>query len=125
MPSKVTIKQILFVLFALFFVGSAIFHTVGFFDPTLRPGYPSWRHALFAGLNVAAAFLILRRPLLAIPFFALATVQQVYSHGSNLLRVWNEQHTINWVDIVVIVLVPTVFVLVTLDVLARRKEEGG
>ena len=107
-------RNTLFIIIALWLASAAIFHLIGVFDPTLRPGYPRWRHALFVGLSVVAIFLVLRRPLIAIPFFAIATIQQLYSHGSNLWETWQEQLPVNWTDIAIVIIIPLIFLLVTL-----------
>ena len=123
MKIKIKKRDIPFILFALFFLGAAVFHTIGAFTPSLRPDTAQNRHIIFIFINALSFYFVLRRPFLAIPYFALLTLQQIYSHGSHLLGVWQEQNQIDWIDVGVIILLPLIFVLVTRDVLKRRRRE--
>lgn len=80
MPAK-TPK--IFFVFALVFTCTALFHTLGAF--LALDSSPPWRHALFACINATCVYGVLIRPRWFVYAFAVLLVQQIYSHGADLV----------------------------------------
>jgi hypothetical protein len=76
------------------------------------------RHEVFVGLNLALAWLLVARPRWALLPAALLSVQQLYSHGSDLLRSIHEPGPFDWASVGVLVFFPA---LLTLLVVERRR----
>ena len=75
------------------------------------------RHGVFVGLNLALAWLLVARPRWALLPAALLSVQQLYSHGSDLVRSTREPGPFDWASVGVLVFFPA---LLTLLVVERR-----
>ncbi|WP_394846346.1 hypothetical protein LZC95_02640 [Pendulispora brunnea] len=91
------------------FVCAALFHVYRVVAPV--PDEPTWRHALFIGLNLLIAAGLWYEPRRLLVPFGLLTAQQLMSHGGSLYTVWHMEHAIDWPSIGVLVLMPVVFVL--------------
>jgi hypothetical protein len=78
------------------------------------------RHIVFACINLLLIFLFLKRPSLFIIFFALLTVQQLYSHGSRFL-VYLSKNDIDWISGGVIILMPLLLYLLILENRTEKK----
>lgn len=76
------------------------------------------RHELFVGINLALAALLVARPRLALVPTALLSVQQLWSHGSDLVDSLRGPGPLDWASVGVVVFFPT---LVTLLVAERRR----
>jgi hypothetical protein len=76
------------------------------------------RHEVFVGLNLALALLLVARPRWALLPAALLSVQQLYSHGSDLLASVHEPGPFDWASVGVLVFFPA---LLTLLVVERRR----
>lgn len=76
------------------------------------------RHEVFVGLNLALALLLVARPRWALVPAALLAVQQLYSHGSDLLTSVREPGPLDWASVGVLVFFPA---LLTLLVVERRR----
>ena len=79
------------------------------------------RHAIFVGLNLGLAWLLVARPRWALVPAALLSVQQLYSHGSDLvasLRHLHEPEPFDWASVGVLVFFPA---LLTLLFVERRQ----
>lgn len=96
------------------FVCAALFHVYRVVAPV--PDEPTWRHALFVGVNLLIAAGLWYEPRWLVAPFGLLTGQQLISHGSSLYGVWQMKHTIDWPSIGALLLMPVVFVLLLLDV---------
>jgi len=79
------------------------------------------RHELFVGLNLALAALLVTRPRWALLPAALLSVQQLYSHGSDLIASVREPGPLDWASVGVVVFFPA---LLTLLVYERRRTAG-
>lgn len=79
------------------------------------------RHEVFVGLNLALAWLLVARPRWALLAAALLSVQQLYSHGSDLLASIHEPGPFDWASVGVLVFFPA---LLTLLVVERRRTPG-
>ena len=103
------------VLFALLLAVTAVNHA-----RLAATGAPanSTRHAVFVGLNLGLAGLLVARPGWALVPAALLAVQQLYSHGSDLLASVREPGPFDWASVGVLVFFPA---LLTLLVVERRR----
>ena len=79
----------------VFFGGGAVFHFIALFWPKVSEPMPPWMHATFVVVNLffAVAF-VLRVSWVQWPFLVL-TVQQLWSHGGDILR-GREAHPPTW-----------------------------
>ena len=76
-------------LFRLCAVGAlvaAMFHAAAMLSPAVArieypPGYPTWGHVAFIGVNVTLAWLFVRRPIWLVWAFALVTLHILNGHG--------------------------------------------
>jgi hypothetical protein len=75
------------------------------------------RHEVFVGLNLALAALLVARPRWALPASALLAVQQLWSHGSDLIHSIDGPEPFDWASVGVLVFFPA---LLTLLVVERR-----
>lgn len=75
------------------------------------------RHELFVGLNLALAILLVLRPRWALLPTALLSVQQLASHGSDLVDSMQGPGPLDWASLGVVVFFPA---LLTLLVVERR-----
>ena len=76
------------------------------------------RHELFVGLNLALATLLVLRPRWALLPTALLSIQQLSSHGSDLVDSVRGPGPFDWASLGVLVFFPA---LLTLLVVERRK----
>ena len=79
------------------------------------------RHEVFVGLNLLLAGLLVARPRWALLPAALLSVQQLYSHGSDLVASVREPGPLDWASVGVLVFFPA---LLTLLVFERRRTAG-
>lgn len=106
----------LFQIGAAIFLVAAVFHAAAAVIPTIAGG-TVWRHVLFAGIDGAFAYLLLRRTWwVAIPL-AILTVQQVVHHGEGLLRAGR----VNWIDLGVVVVLPVILGLSIVELIQSRR----
>ena len=110
------IKKI-FIVFAVFFFVSAIYHLAALFFEINSS--PLWRNVLFVGINLFVAYFLLRRPRWFIYLFVLLMLQQLYSHGSDLIDLWNAQHKVDWLSLAVLLMLPAIFIFLLLDRLGK------
>lgn len=111
--------KIIFIVFAVFFILSAVYHLVAVFARVNDS--PVWRNLLFTGINLFVAWCLLKRPPWFIYLFAVLLIQQIYSHGSDFLTLWNAQHKIDWMSLGVVLIMPVIFVFLLLDKLGKIK----
>ena len=55
-----------------------------------------WRHELFVGINLVLGALIALRPRWALPPIALLSLQQIPSHGMDLVRSFDQPRAQDW-----------------------------
>lgn len=106
-------NQNLFKIAAIFSIISAVYHFTGIFYP-VNASSPL-RHALFVIINLVCFYGFVKRPKYFILLFFILTIQQYTSHGSSLIRQWNNTQTVNWLDLSVIVLLPIFFINLILE----------
>ena len=112
------INNISFVVFAIFSLLAGLYHTRGLFYPNGIT--PAWRHVLFILINTVCVYGFLKRPKWFIGFLGLLTLQQWYSHGGYAIGLWIKTHTIHWISVGVIVLLPLEFLLLLAD--SRKRQ---
>jgi hypothetical protein len=111
-------KRILFIVLAGLCGIAALYHTTGIFY-TVNSS-PAWRHGLFIVINLICIYGLMKRPRWFIWFFFLLLLQQLYSHGSDIIGHWKLEHRIDWISMVVIILMPLIFILLVSDRLGLR-----
>ena len=90
-------------------------------DPQLAGTDPTWRHALFLGINAALAVLIVLRPRWLPVLLAVLAAQQLWSHGRALVDAWKLEHRVDWASVVVVVGIPFALAIVVHDARAARR----
>jgi hypothetical protein len=88
-------------------------HFIGIFYPINSS--PTWRHTLFVGINLFSAYGFLKRPRFFVYLFFLLLLQQIYSHGGNAIAIWNQQHVVSWIDVIVLIFTALAFALLLID----------
>jgi hypothetical protein len=111
-------------LFRLLAVGSAIaaiYHLAGAFG--ILPGNhsPVWRHVLFVAIDVIIVWYLLNRPLWMFPLYVILFVQQAVSHGSHIIKLWHQQHSVDYISVVDLAALSTGLVLLTIDLRDRLR----
>jgi hypothetical protein len=105
--------KIIFIIFAVFFFISAGYHLVAIF--ARLNDSPFWRNLVFVVINTFTGFCLLKRYRWFIFFFFLLMIQQIYSHGSDLISLWHAQHKIDWISLLVLLVMPAIFIFLLLD----------
>jgi uncharacterized membrane protein YphA (DoxX/SURF4 family) len=72
-------------------------------------------------INLLVAYGLLKRPSYFLYLFILLMIQQFYSHGSDLVNLWNIQHKIDWMSLLVIVIFPVILIFLILDKRGKLK----
>ncbi len=105
--------RVFFIIFAVLFLISAGYHLVALFFPLNES--PPWRNLLFTVVNILAAIGLLKRPSWFIFPYILLMIQQLYSHGTDLVRLWNAEHRFDWISLLVLLVMPAIFVFLLVD----------
>jgi hypothetical protein len=100
---------------------AAVYHLTGIFYP-IYPinSSPVWRHTLFACVDLFCVYGLLKRPTYFVYFFFSLMVQQFYSHGGSLIQQWNENHMIDWISLLILIILPVFFINLILESRSRR-----
>jgi len=112
--------KLLFILFSILFLISSGYHLAALFFPLNES--PPWRNMLFTVINILAAAGLLKRPAWFIFPYILLMIQQLYSHGSDLVGLWNAEHRFDWISMLVLMIMPAIFVFLVADRTARRNK---
>ena len=107
------VVNIIFLVFAILSLLALLYHLRGIFYPNELT--PVWRHALFVFINFICIYGFLKRPKWFTWFVGLLSLQQCYSHGSYAIKLWENEHTIHWISIGVIILLPVALLLLLLE----------
>lgn len=87
-------------LIGIVFGLTAAYHLLGLFiqinDASLT------RHLVFVLIDIFCAYGFINRPNFFNFFFAAFTLQQYYSHGSQLIAVWITSYQIHWISVLAI-----------------------
>jgi len=111
-------RRILFIVFAVLGAIAALYHIARVFYVT--DATPVWRHLLFAIIDAFCVYGVLKRPGYFTWFLGLLLIQQYYSHGHYLLKMWNEQQKIHWISVLDLALLPIVLVSLIEDRKSRK-----
>jgi hypothetical protein len=110
----------LFAFFAVLLLLTAIFHFIGLFYKV--DDSPVWRHFLFVGINLFCIYGVLKRPKYFIYFVGLLLLQQYYSHGNYLIKMWIERKQIHWISVFDLLLLPIAFICLIEDYKIRHSK---
>lgn len=119
----------LFFVFAMFALLAALYHSLAvlaYFTNTYLNIFgadksPAWRHTLFICSAIICIYGLIKRPAWFVYFFGLLTLQQLYSHGSYAINLWQNEHQVHWISIAVIVFMPILFILLLTDQRSKKK----
>jgi hypothetical protein len=106
----------IFIAFAVLAFAAMLYHTIGVVQPF--DATPVWRHALFIGICTICIYGLLKRPQWFVWFFGALTVQQLYSHGSHFIKLFQEGK-LNLIDATVLLLTPLLLILLWKDSKSR------
>lgn len=120
-----TLRRALLAAFAAGLVLAAAFHAAAAVAPSLAPSSPTWRHALFVAINLAAAAGLLWRPRGFVPLFALLCLQQLASHGAEAWRARRDEARVDVTSIVVVCAMPVALALLVAETRARDSRRSG
>ena len=113
-------RNMLFKVFAILAVFIALYHLTGVFYKINDS--PRWRHGLFVCINLFCIYCLLKRPKYFLFLFCILLVQQYYSHGSHLVKQWRTQHTIHWISVFALALLPVALVCLIEDYREKNKK---
>ena len=117
------VLPIIFIVAAIASFAALLFHLKGIFYPSAET--PAWRHAIFVAVNCICIYGVLKRPRWFTWFVGLLTLQQLYSHGSYAIELWQKQHSIHWVSVCVVIFMPVLFVLLLIDRKSKLKDSAN
>jgi len=114
-----TTRKDLFRVFAVSGAVTALYHLTAVIYKTGET--PVWRHLLFVVISLFCVYGVLKRPLYFTWFFAVLLVQQYYSHGLYLLKLWHEQQKIHWISVAVLTMLPIELLCLVEDYRIRKR----
>jgi hypothetical protein len=92
---------------------TAIYHGAALFIHV--DNSPLWRHAFFCCLSLAGIYFFLKRPSWLIYPMIILTLQQLYSHGTYCWMKYTVDHSIHWLSVADIVLLPIIIFSIWID----------
>ena len=98
----------IFYLYAFLAAIAGLYHVNLYFFPAVSEA--STRHLIFLAICTICVFGLIKRPKWFLYFFGALLLQQLYSHGSHLYTQWRLLHTINYIDLCIVVMMPVIFV---------------
>ncbi|MFZ1529792.1 MAG: hypothetical protein WAT19_13630 [Ferruginibacter sp.] len=104
---KLNTKKIVFKVSAVLFFIAAVYHGAGIFFPVNES--PAWRHLLFVFICLFGVVGCIKRPPVFLYFIGLLSLQQYYSHGSYLIKIWKETHHIHFISVAVLIFLTVLF----------------
>lgn len=108
----------LFLAFAFIFACTAVFHALGVV--LTLDSSPHWRHALFACINAACVYGVLSRPRWFVYAFAVLLLQQLFSHGADLVAANRAGH-LDITSLLDLIGLPVVFAFLVRDLRRSTK----
>lgn len=116
---RATVFRVLATVFAI----AALQHLLGALDA--HGDGSAGRHLVFVGINALVAVGLWRRP----PFFAwvfvVLALQQLMSHGGEIVRAWTKEHRIDWLSMAVLAVVISTAVLLLRERLGTARGDDG
>ena len=119
------LRRALLAAFAAGLVLAAAFHAAAAVVPSLAPSSPTWRHALFVAINLAAAAGLVWRPRGFVPLFALLCLQQLASHGAEAWRAHRDEGRVDVASVVVVCAMPIALALLIAETRPRHSRRTG
>lgn len=92
--------------FALTFFVTAVYHFIGIFYQVNDS--PPLRHFVFVCINLLSMYQILNKPRFFKIYFLILLVQQIYSHGNDIITTYQNSGKIDYtsfVDIIFLLIV--------------------
>ena len=71
-------------------------------------------------MNALVVVGLWTRPRGFVAAFALLTAQQIVSHGAAAVRMWQDEHRVDFASLSVLVVIPLTLALLLIDARARR-----
>ena len=112
---RINTVNLLFRIYALLFLISALYHLIGLFYPEMLVPVPLWRHLLFLIINMLSIVLILNRMKWSLYYFIILTVQQVYSHSNRMYDFWVLENKFDTISFIIILVLPPLNILLYYD----------
>jgi len=112
-------RDVIFVGSAILFIGAGLYHLYGLIASLADPSLTAF-HAAFVVIDPVAAYLLLRRPDWFPYAFAVLTIQQIYSHGTEAMAAWRIMSAIDYVSLFIIVFMPSLLALLIYDAAVRK-----
>ena len=101
---------------AVAFVATALFHVAILFQSG-----STGRHLFFVGSNLFFTVLVVYRPRFFPFVFSALVLQQLSSHGGDIVTLWRERRGIDWVSILICLYLPALAVAAWKDYFERRR----
>jgi hypothetical protein len=111
-------SKVLWKIFAGIFVLTALYHLLAIFIHLNE--LKKWRNLIFVGIDLLIALGVWKRPAYFVFIFALFLIQQYFSHGNDLIQLWELKHKIDWSSVFTILYLPVVFSFLIADWRQRR-----
>ena len=112
---RINTVNLLFRIYALLFLISALYHLIGLIYPEMLVPVPLWRHLLFLIINMLSIVLILNRMKWSLYYFIILTVQQVYSHSNRMYDFWVLENKFDTISFIIILVLPPLNILLYHD----------
>jgi hypothetical protein len=113
-------RSILFAMFAFLLCIVVVYHLTGVFYKVDES--PVWRHLLFAGINLFCVYGVLKRPKYFVYLAVLLLVQQYYSHGTYMIKLWVEKKQVHWISVFDLLLLPVGLICLIEDSIIKKKQ---
>jgi hypothetical protein len=98
----------------------AAYHFAAIFWSALGPGDSAARHGVFVAVDAALALGFAWPPRwLAIPVGFLCA-QQLFSHGGDVVRAWQDARRVDWASVAVVATMPVALAVAIAEGLRRR-----
>jgi len=76
---------------------------------------------LFVVVDCLFCYLFVKRPKYFVFLFSGVLIQQYYSHGSCLLKLWLNENKVDWISVAVLLYFAAAFIFLVLDYRAKEK----
>ena len=128
MASAANLRESAYRLLSAAFVIAALYHLTallvpGFSRIAYSADYPRWRHLVFILLDLAFAKLLLMRPKWLVWPLGALTIQVLLGHGLPAWELWQQQHRIDWISVLVVVGMLGAFTLIATDSLRPSRTQ--
>lgn len=112
-----SLLQYFYIACSIIFLLAALFHL-----RELWLGPFSARHLLFVFVNIFTAVMCLKRPRILFPLFLIIlSMQQIQSHGTDLINTWQHLAKIDWKSFLVLIFLPFLLLITLFSNQTSRK----